>query len=331
MTDRHKRLFVVIPGAVYLAGALVACGLLLGLADRWWPATVLAFAPRWPVLAPAVVLAAVAAHARAFRWALAHGAAALVVLVLYMDLELPSLGGDGESPPIMVATYNIGGASVNAPWVKRFIADSDAHIIALIECSDDDMGSEGHDRIGDYQARFSWGLCFLSRFPILAVDARDQTDAFEKGGNATIVRFELEAEGGAISVLVVHLETVREGLEALRYERLDGIPKMNENIALRRWESEMARAWSERSDLPLMVLGDFNMPVQSAIYRDNWSHLDNAFESCGSGYGSTKHTRWHGIRIDHVLTGGGLRCSAARVGDRGDSDHAPLFATLHLR
>jgi len=63
-----------------------------------------------------------------------------------------------------------------------------------------------------------------------------------------------------------------------------------------------------------IVTGDFNMPVESAIYRNTWSVFSNAFNTAGLGFGYTKITpkrgSTYGTRIDHILFDG-------RTGDAG--------------
>jgi endonuclease/exonuclease/phosphatase (EEP) superfamily protein YafD len=77
-------------------------------------------------------------------------------------------------------------------------------------------------------------------------------------------------------------------------------------------------------------MGDFNLPVESAIYRANWAGFTNAFSQQGLGFGYTKHTRWHGIRIDHVLARSGWDIERAWVGPSAGGDHLPVIVELHL-
>jgi vancomycin resistance protein VanJ len=121
---------------------------------------------------------------------------------------------------------------------------------------------------------------------------------------------------------------VREGLVAVRHRDLGDF---HANIVEREWESELARGWATRAAGPLLVAGDFNMPVESAIYRRYWSGFENAFSTAGNGYGSTKHTRLFGTRIDHVLAAPGLECVNAFVGPDAGSDHRPLVADYRVR
>ena len=85
----------------------------------------------------------------------------------------------------------------------------------------------------------------------------------------------------------------------------------------------------------MILAGDFNMPVDSTIYRDVWNRYANAFSTSGFGFGHTKHTDvrgWRfGIRIDHILTGPGWWPKRCRVGPDIGSDHLPLLVDLVVR
>ena len=80
----------------------------------------------------------------------------------------------------------------------------------------------------------------------------------------------------------------------------------------------------------MIVMGDFNMPVESTIYRRCWPRLADAFSTSGWGFGFTKTSEkrgWsYGARIDHVLFSPPWRCLRCWVGGEIGSDHLPLVA-----
>jgi endonuclease/exonuclease/phosphatase family metal-dependent hydrolase len=79
-------------------------------------------------------------------------------------------------------------------------------------------------------------------------------------------------------------------------------------------------------------MGDFNMPTDSGIYQQFWSDFQDAHSKAGFGLGSTKKTRWFGIRIDHILAGSEWKILRSWVATPAQgSDHAPLVADLRLR
>jgi endonuclease/exonuclease/phosphatase family metal-dependent hydrolase len=198
----------------------------------------------------------------------------------------------------------------------------DASVVGVTECISDGERAEHHG----FAVASVYGFCLFSKLPIVAVDNRPPNDAWEKNGSGVVVHYELDFEGRPVHVVGVHLETVRDGLVALRYGE---VSELAANTELRAWESSIAREWTERADGPLIVMGDFNIPVESHIYETYWSGFTNAFSACGLGYGHTKETRWYGIRIDHVLMSDAWRCEDADIG-WGPSDHDPLVAELEL-
>jgi endonuclease/exonuclease/phosphatase (EEP) superfamily protein YafD len=106
---------------------------------------------------------------------------------------------------------------------------------------------------------------------------------------------------------------------------------MHNNTQIREVESKLARDWVSAGTGPLVVMGDFNMPVESAFFRENWADLDDAFSVAGFGLGTTKHNGWIGVRIDHVLTSEEWHVDRATVDGQRLSDHSALIADLTLR
>src|SRR5579864_5005144 len=82
--------WVAVVSWVYAVVVLIVLALIRWQGDRWWPATVFLFMPRWLFLLPVVALGAVAGWVGRKRlWAL-QGATALVVLGPLMGLSLPA-------------------------------------------------------------------------------------------------------------------------------------------------------------------------------------------------------------------------------------------------
>jgi len=316
---------------LYVLAALGSTAFLHAFADTGPIGLLLVFGPRWPAAAAGVVLILVALALRNFRWAGVLGVAELVVWFGFMGFNLPSLfsqpgEADGDTK-FRVVQYNIQSASPSEPWLQELVADLEPDVLAMVEC----RPPEDFSPPDGYHFGKSYTLCLLSKFPINRVDARDQADAFERYGFAGITLFELEGPTGPFELMVVHLATPRSGIEALRHERLAGFDEVEKNIELRQWESGLARKWLKRAKARTLVVGDLNLPVESAIYTQNWGDLDNAFSECGFGFGNTKHTRKFGVRIDHVLMSDAFACDDAYVDSRKGSDHRPLVVDLRLR
>lgn len=330
----RRRLELALSGLVllYAVSVLAAWIALAFFADRVWPATLLLFGPRWIFAVPALVLAP-AAWVFGMRWLLVPVALGLVVAVgPVMGLETPSLSSPpGSAPAFRMLTHNVGRQTLDAPGVKALLVETRPDVAVFQEVRVREGDKEARSPVPGYEAHCEYGHCILSRFPIASKDLRSREDVWEKGGAGAIALYELDAPFGKLHVLNVHLETVRQGLEALMDEKFGGIGEMRANTEQRRWESELARDWARRvAPERLVVAGDFNMPVESAIYERYWDDLENAFGEAGWGYGYTKKTRLIGVRIDHVLHGPGIAAERVWVGPETASDHRPVLADLRV-
>ena len=316
----------------YLAAVILVAVLMWGWGDSAVPGTVLLFMGRWVFLLPLVALVPAALWLRR-DLLLPLALAALVVVGPVMGFRagwrrlLPAPDG----APIRVLTYNAGGGAVLAQVLPEFLSRWQPHVVALQECGDAlaaavRLSTGWHQHVGR-------DLCFLSRFPIRdasvmdrsALDRVKQSEEKEIGGAGYVVRFLLDGPRGPIRVGNLHLETPRKGFEGLM--ELD-VRRLRLNTEIRDIESHLARQWVEQGAGPLLVLGDFNTPVESRIYRRHWGHLTNAFSVAGTGLGVTKHNGWIRIRIDHVLASDEWHVNRVRLGSERYSDHRPLVVDV---
>jgi vancomycin resistance protein VanJ len=322
--------FLTVGVWLYLVGILGVALLIFRLSDVWWLATVFLFAPRWIWALPLVgiVPAALLLRRRKLLWPLAPAA---LLLLAVNGFELPSLSSllsDREPADLRVMTYNIGGGKPDPADIVALL-DKIAPDVALFQECESPIGAArpALEQKG-WHVDVTWGSCIASRYPIIKVDIRDPKDIWEMGGSGVIARYEIRKSGFRVNVVNLHTETVREGLAEVMHRAWRGAPGMEANIRQRDYESGLARAWTERASGPLVITGDFNMPLESAIYRRHWSSFTNAFSEAGFGFGTTKVTKVHGIRIDHVLVGPGWAVLAAWVGPHLGMDHRPMVTDL---
>lgn len=313
------------PSVVLLAGALVQLAVIRLAGDAWWLGTIMLFAPRWPLLAPIALVAATHAVLRS-KWLAVDLMAALVVAGPVMGLGV-SFGGAAPADigALKVMTANIGGADL--AQLRAEIDRVRPDVVALQECNPTVVA-----RVfgSSWQTVVAHNLCIASHFPTGPAEALP-ADQLGRNGNVAL-RTEIDAPQGKFWVVCLHLETPRWGLEELAVTRrgLIGVPELVANTHRRAHESEVVRKWTDEVSGPLITAGDFNMPVESRIYGKYWARFTNAFAKVGSGYGHTKLTRWHGVRIDHVLLRD-LDPIACVNGDDFGGDHRPVVATTVLR
>lgn len=318
----------------YLAVVVLIAAAMWALGDRTVIGTVLLFMGRWVFLLPLALLVPVALWLRPSSLVVLL-AAALVVLGPIMGFRtgwrrlLPHPAG----APIRVVTFNAEGGRILAQILPSVLDRWQAQVVAFQEC--DPVLADAARLAPGWHAFTTRDLCLLSRYPILesavmdrsALDRVKQSGNDQIGGAGYVVRFVLGAPAGPIRVANLHLETPRKGFEGLMQGDL---PRLRMNTEIRDIESHLARAWVDSGTGPLLVLGDFNTPVESRIFGSHWGDLADAFSVAGRGFGMTKYNGWIRARIDHVLAGPEWHVDRARVGRDAFSDHRPLIVLLTL-
>ena len=316
----------------YLALALVSAACVWLLADRWWAATVLLFGPRWVLILPfLVLLPAVLLRDRSLLVPLV--CAGLIVLGPVVGLHTgwrQLFVSPDPDRDIRVMSFNTeGGRGVS--WTPTGVLDAlEVDIAALQEC-----GADVADRVRTMEG---WhvdargGACLFSRFPIAAVTQMDREAFLAAGGAGLVVTYVLRVGDREVRLTNLHLETPRAGLEAIRSGRIEeGAPLLEGKSALRTFEHRFARRWVDTLPGPRLVLGDFNSPPESPMFREYWGDWQNAFSLTGRGLGGTRLNGWIRARIDHILADDQWTVVRSWLGPNLGSDHAPILADLRLR
>lgn len=298
--------------------------------DDWWPATVLMFAPRWPWALPLLPLLAWALW-RQRRQVPVLLAGVLVWALGVQNLNLPWPGTwwpPARTGQLRVVSYNIGGVNTTTPAVLALVDELRPDVMLLQECGGTVKRARAALETLGWQVQEHTGSCLITRFAVAGVVEANHDTFWKLGGNGIGVRYALKSPGLDFTVMNIHPETVREGLEAVLHRGPAGADRLRDVTALRELEHQNLAALAAQVKGPLLVTGDFNLPAQSAIYRRHWGGYVNAFSHAGWGLGGTKATRWHRLRIDHVLAGPGWRVHGAWVGPHVGGDHRPLVAEL---
>jgi endonuclease/exonuclease/phosphatase family metal-dependent hydrolase len=168
-------------------------------------------------------------------------------------------------------------------------------------------------------------LFLASRYPIRnAVDL----GLHSSGPDGSVGRYELETPVGIIHLFSLHLASPRPALSAMIHKNHRQAQGIETNMA-RRWEqSEKVALEAEAVLGPLLIVGDFNTPPESYIFRRVWAGYSDAFASAGWGWGYTFFDSKTIARIDHILSGEGWYCSRCWVGPQVGSPHRPVLADL---
>jgi vancomycin resistance protein VanJ len=291
----------------------------------WAPGTILMFGPRWVLALPLVLLLLVALALR--RRTLRPVVPALLIAAGPLAGCCVPWGRLDPNPTavprLRVMTCNMHYAKTDPGPLDRLVEGARPDVVAVQEWRDsapsDVLRGDG------WHAHSEPGLFLASRHPIRRADRHGDSSTGERG---SVMRYELDTPAGPVTVFNLHLATPRDGLGALAGLDRSGLDEVRANSELRWRQSESVAAEAGRVAGPVVVMGDFNTPPESAIFRRVWAGYTDAFSDAGWGWGYTFRTRRAAVRIDHVLVGGGGWATECWVGPDVGSPHRPVLADL---
>jgi len=304
-----------------LAGALVAWGVMAWLVDWHWFGTLLAFGPRWVLLVPVAMMTVSAVFWRP-RGVLPLLVAGAIVAGPVMGFCMPSpwTGEDNGEPTLKVLTCNTLGDHADSR-LKTLIAIEQPDIVALQECPNTTALVEELE--AEWFVKRHGDLLVASRQPIVASEPliAENESWFTLG-----LRCEIVTPAGNVQFYCLHLPTPRSGLQAFVHRDRQAWRYTQETTLYREKQAEVVRQDMAHHSGPTIIAGDFNMTTESVIYRQVFGRFQNAFEAVGWGWGGTKFTRYHGVRIDHILADKNWQPVRCVVGRHVGSDHRPVMA-----
>lgn len=306
---------------------VLAAWVLLHFGDLWWPATLLMFSPRWLLATPSLPLAFAALLWRRRLLAVVL-LALLLVLGPIMGFQVPWRAAVSAAPPGMrlrVMTWNMHGREPYGPILELLLAEADPDVVAVQEPL---RGTLDYFVGEEWQVDWQNGHFLASRYPIRqAVSVSDNS----MKAPGSIMRYELETSAGRVTLFSLHFATPRKGLTDTMQDLNRGFIELESNSALRWQQSEILARLVDEATSPVLVVGDFNTPPESAVFRRVWGRYTDAFSSSGWGWGYTYFTmRKIALRIDHILAGPEWSCQRCWVGPNVGSQHHPLLAELIL-
>ncbi|HEX5633393.1 MAG TPA: endonuclease/exonuclease/phosphatase family protein [Gemmatimonadales bacterium] len=312
-----------------LAKVLAGATILWFGGDRNWLGTVALYTGRWPWLLPPLVVLPLALAWR--RVALVPLAVALLVgLHAVMGFRVGFARFTGQPAPaerLRVLTYNVAMGERGNPSLQLIATVWQPDVLAIQECG---PGQRFALRTLDGFHIDTTATCLASRHPIEWVKQMPNQQFHGPGGAGVVVTYGIRTPLGPVVLSNLHLETPRHGLQhliqgsSLEESRVE----IEANTLLREVESRQARRWVDSLGGPRIVVGDFNLPVESGIWQDSWASLVDAHEAAGLGFGFTRLNGWIRVRIDHVLTDGAWRPVRSTVGPDYGSDHLPVIVDL---
>lgn len=330
---RGPAVLPIVTGLAALA-LLAVLALLRWSGDRWWPGTLLMYAPRWPWLTLPLALAIAAGLRRRFRLWPAHAAMAAVVLGPIMGLHLPvsrwlSPHSDDDGTWLRVMTCNVGADALDVPAVIDLIERDRIDLVLFQE-----IETRPLPELDAYFALWGWSVngrrTIASRHPI--VDETPHADYPWKrphfwGPRLDRARLRLPS-GREIDALSVHLPTIRFGLSLALAGDTAGLQA---HIDWRREQlRHLLRDAEPEPGVPMILGGDLNAPSDSLLLDPLRARFLFSGDRSSLGYLYTRPAAFPWIGIDHVLCTPDCLPLSSFAGPRVGSDHRPLISTIHV-
>jgi len=322
--------FVLFTCLIYLLGLGVASALLWTLADQWWPATALSFAPLWTMATPLILLLPLALLWH--RWSfvtLAVAGAVLAWPVMGLQIAWHGTSDNDHAPFLRVMTCNMHRKQLSAAEFQALLDALRPDVVAMQDWTSVDQPKLFPSSI--WNTRRDGELFLACRFPIIQTQWITLAEPPPVNFNVRLgaaVCYRLLTPLGEVSLINLHLSSPHAALQAL--ERFDPASpeQLDYNSRCRELESATIEQFTEKLDDPVLIVGDFNTPTESILYRRYWDHLTNAFSAVGFGFGTTHISTASSVRIDHILYSTGWRARACWIGPAVGSPHRPLVADM---
>lgn len=285
------------------AVAVLALAVRVILRDRTPVVAVLFYATPAPVLAVSFLTAA-------FMWwrggsrrgAIAHGVVGSVACAWAAFTMMgfgPRVSTAKEPDSIRLLVWNVA-QGADAPAALNEIADEGADVIAFVETSMKAVAAEG-----------KVASDVRKRMVLLADGEVDHEECGDLGPRARCRVFSVRVREQALRVVLFDsagnpLHGRKRGMES--FVRILG--------AL---------------EGPTVVMGDFNLPADSAWFDPLRETHRNAFEEAGRGWAGTWPVVAPVLQLDHVWASHEIEVLGARHGWSARSDHRPVVVDVRLR
>ncbi|MFC1667455.1 endonuclease/exonuclease/phosphatase family protein [Candidatus Omnitrophota bacterium] len=297
----------------------------------WWLASLFQMAPLWVLYIPLVFLFIVGILVKDKKSIATNIFSFAIIVFFIMGFNVSSsalnLKKPGPRESLRIMTCNFGN-NFDASLFADFLSKTNPDIIAFQEIyADNQKVLERMLPKDKWNMKFQTYLGIASRLKIKDIDVKKRDILGGYGGLVT--RYGLIGKMGYINFFNIHLETPREGLESVIDNKLGGFSEMKRITNFREKESDIVSKWIT-SHKGVLVAGDFNMTDKSPIYKKYWSRFTNTFLKAGFGFGYTRYTSWHGVRIDSVLCDDDWKVIHSDVGPDIGADHRPVVADVEF-
>lgn len=209
---------------------------------------------------------------------------------------------------IRIVFWNTARGALGFEGLFDNLKDIDADIIALVEAGKDD-----EDYASLWQKTFpNFSLSnSFEEILLLSQETIQNENYFRPGPSSICKHLTLEIHGQRLHVFIVD---ICSDLSISRKKALGSLVKEIEKF----------------QDEPIIIMGDFNTPMDSLAFESLKKNFSNAFESAGSGYASTWPVPLPVIQIDHVWINKKVHIYNCKHGWSSYSDHRPIVFEISL-
>lgn len=317
-------------GAVVLGVALtaVATVLLHRGADATPLGTLLLFAPR-RLVPLAWLLLAVALLWRHRALAVVAAGASLASLLLFAGFVPPGSSARTTGGTLRVVSWNVDYPRSLEPLLGSALARWNADVLLLQGCTETVADELRRYRAQTGQVQQFGEFCMLSQRPIVNIGVLAMRNPDQQWTRPIALRLRAVAAGDTIEIMSVHLASPREELgRALRGD----LSQLLRGASVRDEQSARLAEQVRRRRSPMLLIGDFNTPPESVIYKRHFAALTNAFREQGWGFGYTMRAGLlHRVRIDHALVTDELEVVGFSTETHWPTEHVPLIVDLQRR
>ena len=332
---RWASTFTLLLCVAYGIGVVTTWMLIRFAGDRWWPATVLLFFPRWVWGVPALGLLPLTLLFRR-RWAWAPFVFGLS-WALSCDLRVSRSAWSAvsrQSDAFRIVTANLHGGQANGLVINDFLEKTQPDIVALQEYDRRTKIPYIHQP-GWHLQQFSH-MVLASRWPVTLAAGQlldnGKASRLEVQMEAEIwaiaVPFDIDVPGGPVRVVSLHLASPHQALGLIRHQRDVAVELLKGNSERRAFELKSLRAEADVMGGKVILVGDFNTPADSPIFRDSFAGYTDAFDAIGFGFGTSYAKHHTSLRIDHVLYAAGWKCRRCYSGPDVGSGHRAVLAEM---
>jgi endonuclease/exonuclease/phosphatase family metal-dependent hydrolase len=192
----------------------------------------------------------------------------------------------------------------------------------------------------DFDNNHHFGKIIFSRYPILHEQSIFQK---ERHYNNSFQYVDILKGQDTVRIFNIHLQSLKFSNSNLKYiddasnnteinlqESKNIVSKLKTGFIKRQLQSEAVHAEIEKTNLPVIVCGDFNDVPNSYAYATIGKNLQNAFEAKGSLIGRTFSLISPTLRIDNIFVDKKFTVEQFVRVKKKLSDHFPIIADITL-